>query len=154
MGKKQDLSDFELGMVVGARRAGLNISKTADLLEFSRTTVSRVYREWYEKNKISSEWQFCGQKCLVDVRGQRRMGRLVSDDRKATITKITTRCNQCMQNTISEHTTRQTLKQMEYSSRRSHRVPLLSAKNRKQEATIRTGSCQILDIATRVQNRM
>ncbi len=29
-------------MVVGARRAGLSISKTADLLGFSSTTISRV----------------------------------------------------------------------------------------------------------------
>ncbi len=28
MGKKGDLSDFECGMFVGARRAGLSISKT------------------------------------------------------------------------------------------------------------------------------
>ncbi len=40
MGKKWDLSDFERGMVVGARRAGLTISKTADLLGFSRITVA------------------------------------------------------------------------------------------------------------------
>ncbi len=32
MGRKWDLSDFERGMVVGARWAGLIISKTADLL--------------------------------------------------------------------------------------------------------------------------
>ncbi len=32
MGKKEDLNDFERGMVVAARRAGLIISKTADLL--------------------------------------------------------------------------------------------------------------------------
>ncbi len=44
-------------------------------------------------------------KCLVDVRGQRRMGRLVRDDRKATVTQINTRYNQGMQNTISERTT-------------------------------------------------
>ncbi len=119
-------------MVVGAKWAGLSISKTADLLRFSRTTISRVYREWPEKEKISSERQLCGQKCLVDVRGQRRMGRLVRDDRKATVTQITTRYNQRMQNTISERTTRQTLKQMCSSSRRPHRVPLLSAKNRKR----------------------
>ncbi len=60
------------------------------------------------------------------------MGRLVRDDIKATVTQITTRYNQGMQNTISERTTCQTLKQMGYSSRRPHRVPLLSAKNRKQ----------------------
>ncbi len=130
MGKKGDLSDSERGMVVGARRAGLSISKTADLLGFSRTTISRVYREWTEKEKRSSERQLCGRKCLVDVRGQKRMARLVRDDRKAT--HITTHYNQGIQNTISERTTRQTLKQMGYSSRRPHRVLLLSAKYRKR----------------------
>ncbi len=56
MRKKGDLRDFEHG----ARRAGLSISETADLLGFSHTTISRVYRERSEKEKISSERQLCG----------------------------------------------------------------------------------------------
>ncbi len=64
---------------------------------------------------------------MSEVRGE--WDRLVRDDRKTTVTQITTRYNQDLQNTISEHTTHRTLKQMGSSSRRPHRVPLLSDKN-------------------------
>ncbi len=60
------------------------------------------------------------------------MGRLVRDDRKATVTQISTRYNRGVPNTISECTIRRNLKQIAYSSRRPHRVPLLSVKNRKR----------------------
>ncbi len=60
------------------------------------------------------------------------MDNLVRDDRKATVTQIITHYNQVIKKTISECTTLRTLKQMGYSSRRPHRVPLMSAKNRKR----------------------
>ncbi len=67
------------------------------------------------------------------------MGRLVRDDRKTTVTQITTRYNQGMQNTISEHKTPRTLKQMGSSSRRPHQVLLLSDKNRKRRLQFTQG---------------
>lgn len=45
MGKKGGLRDFEFGMVA----AGSKNLKNADLLRFSHTTISKVYREWSEK---------------------------------------------------------------------------------------------------------
>ena len=68
MGK--NLSHFEYGMVVDAVWAGLSISETSDLQGPPHITVSRVYREWPEKEKTSSEKQLWGRKCLVDVRGE------------------------------------------------------------------------------------
>ena len=118
VGKKCDLSDFDCGMIVGARQGGLSISETADLLVFSPTTVSRVCREWCEKQKTSSEQQFCRQKHIVNERGQRRRARLVKADRKVTVTQITTHYNSGMQKSISEPTTGQTSKWTGYSSRR------------------------------------
>uniref|UniRef100_A0A803JTL4 Transposase Tc1-like domain-containing protein n=1 Tax=Xenopus tropicalis TaxID=8364 RepID=A0A803JTL4_XENTR len=132
MGKKGDLSNFERGMVVGARWAGLSISQSAQLLGFLRTTISRVYKKWCEKGKTSSMRQSCWRKCLVDGRGQRRMGRLIQADRRATLTKIPTRYNRGMQQSIFEATTRTTLRWMGYNSRRPHQVPLISTTNRKK----------------------
>ncbi len=106
-----------------------HISETANLLGFSHTTISRVLQRmvWKRENIQWATVVWTKMPCWC----QRRMVRLVRDDRKATVTQITTRYNQHMQNTISERTTRRTLKQMGYSSRRPHRV-LLSAKNRKR----------------------
>ena len=52
-GKKCDLTDFDRGMIVGARQGGLSISETADLLGFTHTTVSRVCREMARKEKAA-----------------------------------------------------------------------------------------------------
>jgi len=67
MGKKGDSITLEPGMVVGARRAGVSISQSTQVLGFSHITISKVYREWSEKEKIHNEWQFCGGKCLGDM---------------------------------------------------------------------------------------
>ncbi|KAF7647059.1 hypothetical protein LDENG_00178000 [Lucifuga dentata] len=93
-------------MVVGARQAGLSIAETADLLGFSRITISRVYRERSEKEKISSS---LGENAslMPEVRGEwSDWFKMIERQQKATVTQITTRYNQGMQKTISERTTR------------------------------------------------
>lgn len=123
MRKKSDLSDFEQGMVIDARWTGLSISEADNPLGFSHTSISRVYREWSEIEKTSSEQLSAGQRCLVGTRSQRWKKRLVQDNRKATVTWIITHHNQVIQKTF---TTSKAPKQMGYSTRRHHKMPLLT----------------------------
>ena len=44
-GEKCDLGDFDHGLIVCSRQAGLSIFETTDLLGFSHTAVSRVFSE-------------------------------------------------------------------------------------------------------------
>ncbi len=69
---KGDLSDFERGMVVGARRTGLSISKTADLLGFSHTTISRFTENGPKKRKYQVSGSCVDENALLmsEVRGE------------------------------------------------------------------------------------
>lgn len=59
MGNKGDISDFEHVMVISARWVK-RFLETTDLLGFPLTNMSRVYRDWSGKEKISSEQEFSG----------------------------------------------------------------------------------------------
>ena len=64
-------------------------ARGSTVFQFSRTTVSRVCREWCKKEK-----QFLrGRNAL----GQRRRARLVKADRKVTVKQMTTHYNSGMQ---------------------------------------------------------
>lgn len=94
-------------MVVGAGQVGLGFQKVLIYWVFH---IQPSLWRWLcvkengqtengpKKRKISSEQQFSGRKCLIDAKGERRMARLVWDDRKSTVTQMTTRHNQGMQN--------------------------------------------------------
>lgn len=64
-----------LRLVVGIRQAGL-LGCSLGFIE-----------NGLEKRKYPIR-QLCGQKCLVDVRGWRRMDRLIPHDREATVAEL------------------------------------------------------------------
>lgn len=128
MGKSRDLSEFERGMIVGARSAGCSISETVSRLSFSKTAVSRVYREWCEKQKTSSHRGSCGRKRLVDEHGEKKIERMVEANHRATTVQIQALYNSSGQEKpISLTTTRRTLKRLGYGRRTPRRDTLVLA---------------------------
>uniref|UniRef100_A0A669DQ91 Transposase Tc1-like domain-containing protein n=1 Tax=Oreochromis niloticus TaxID=8128 RepID=A0A669DQ91_ORENI len=116
MGKSRDLSEFERGMIVGARRAGCSISQTANLLGCSRTAVSRVYNEWCEKKKTSSDRATTGRKRLVDENGEKWIESVVEANNQVTIEEIHALYNSSgVEKPISLRTARRTLKRLGYT---------------------------------------
>ena len=49
-----NLTEFEKGQIVGARMAGASVTKTAELLGFSRTTISLISRTMTEFGMIEN----------------------------------------------------------------------------------------------------
>lgn len=128
MGKSPDLSDFERGMIVGVRRAGCSMSETVSRLGFSKTSVSRVYREWCQEHKTSSQRGSCGRKRLVDDGGERVMESVVEANNRASTVQIQALYNSSgHEKPISLRTTRRTLKRLGYSHRAQRRDSLVMA---------------------------
>ncbi len=125
---------LERGMVVGARTDWSEYFKNCwSTGIFTQTHLLGLQRMVPKKRKYPESGSCVDENALLMSRGSEgEWAVLVRDDRDGTVTQITTRYSQDMQNTISERTTHRTLKQMVYSSRRPHRVLLLSAKNRKR----------------------
>ena len=72
MEKKGDLNDFERGMVVGARWAGLNISETAHQLGFSPQPSLGFTENGLKKRKYPVSSSSVGANVLLmpEVRGE------------------------------------------------------------------------------------
>ncbi|GBN83723.1 hypothetical protein AVEN_237265-1 [Araneus ventricosus] len=100
----QDLSDFERGVIIGAREMGHGISEVAMKFGFSRTTISRVYREY--------------------------RARILKRDRRATLPHIAADFNDGASTSVSVRTVQRAVINMGSQSRRPTRVPLLTARHK------------------------
>jgi transposase len=125
-----DLSDFERGLVVGAREMGHSISEVEMKFGFSRTTIARVYRDYKESGKTSNLRQMCGRKKTLKERDHRRLSRIVSRDRRATLPQIASDFNVGASTSVSVRTVQRSLHDMGIRSRRPSRVPLMTARHK------------------------
>ncbi|XP_035228054.1 uncharacterized protein LOC118200224 [Stegodyphus dumicola] len=126
MSKISDLDSFNLGQIVGTRRMGHSISKIFSRLGFSRSTVARVYREYLDGGKRTSD----RAQLTRNKRGVRQLSRIVHSQRSQTLAQITTQLNQSDSRTVSKRIVQRSLHHIGYGSRRPTRIPLLNACHR------------------------
>ena len=132
MGKNKDLSDFEKGQIVMARRLGHSISRTAGLVGCSRFAVVSTYQKWSKEGQPVNRRQGHGRPRLIDTRGERRLARVVQLHRKATVAQIAEKLNAGCDRKVSEHTVHRSLLRMGLRSHRPVKEPLLTPVLRRQ----------------------
>ena len=125
MGKRKDVSDFDKGQIVMARRLGQSISKTAALVGCSRSAVVRDLPKVVQGRK-TGEPATGSDPRLIDARGERRLARVVRSNRRATVAQIAEKVNAGSDRKVSEHTVHRSLLRMGLRSRRPIRVHMLS----------------------------
>ncbi|GBN83292.1 Transposable element Tcb2 transposase [Araneus ventricosus] len=111
--------------IVGARRIGHSVSEILREIGFSRSTVSRVYREYTDGGKTSDR-VICKRQLDLNERGVRRLNRIVHSQRSQTLSQITTQLSR----TVFKRAVQRSPHRMGFGSHRPTRVPLLNARHR------------------------
>ncbi|GFV26718.1 HTH_Tnp_Tc3_2 domain-containing protein [Trichonephila clavipes] len=130
MGNLPESDAFDRGQNIGARRMGHSISEIVRQLEFSRSTMPRMYQEYMGEGQKTSDRANCKGKLALTVRGERRFRRSVRSQPNQALAQITTQLNGDASRTVSKWTVECSLHRMGFRSRRPTRVPLLNALHR------------------------
>ncbi|ROL52875.1 Spectrin beta chain, non-erythrocytic 1 [Anabarilius grahami] len=132
MGKHKNLSEFDKGQIVMARRQGQSISKTAALVGCSRSAVVSIYQKWSMEGTVVNRLQGHGRPRLINARGERRLVRVFRSNRRATVAQIAQEVNAGFDRKGSEYTEHHSLLRMGLHSRRPVRVPMLTPVHRRK----------------------
>ncbi|GBO04691.1 hypothetical protein AVEN_19391-1 [Araneus ventricosus] len=131
MGKAADLSEFDRGQIIMARRLGTSITETERLVGCSRSAVVSIHAKWINDGDTSNIRQGVGRPRVIKENGRRSLSRLVKQTRRQTMAQLTAQYNSGPNASVSEHTVQRTLLDMGLCSRRLTRA-VLSTKRRRQ----------------------
>ncbi|MGH0124020.1 UNVERIFIED_CONTAM: hypothetical protein FKN15_015709 [Acipenser sinensis] len=99
-----------------ARLAGASIVQTVNASGKSRTTVSRVFKEWRTTEKTGTDRSKCGRKRLLTDRERQWLEKIVSTERTQSSRVITETLNLASEQPVSARTVRRELQRMGFYS--------------------------------------
>ncbi|GBM37857.1 hypothetical protein AVEN_193376-1 [Araneus ventricosus] len=126
MGKAADLSEFDRGQNVMARRLGTSITKTARLVGCSRSAIVSIHAKWINDSDTSSRRQGVGRPHVIKEKGRQRLSHLVKQNWRQTVAQLTAQYNAGPSISVPEYTVQWTLLDMRLYSRCPTCVPLLT----------------------------
>ncbi|GBN80661.1 hypothetical protein AVEN_183805-1 [Araneus ventricosus] len=108
---------------------GHSISEVVMKFGYSRTTISRVYREYRVSGKTSNLRHRCDRKNTLKERDRRRLTRNLKRVRRATLPQIASNFNVGVLTSVTVRTVELTIIDMGFRSRSATRVLLLTARH-------------------------
>lgn len=139
MPKRQELTDFERGEIIGLFKANkFSYKDIAEILDHPKSTVGDVIKKYNEEGLTTTKKRSGKPKKLTN-RDERSLVKIIKENRGNTLEEVTEKFNTAMKISVSNRTVQRTLHKMGYSGHAAKKKPLVSEKNRKK----RLGWCRM-----------